>query len=100
VKIIHWYKIDGENVELRIYAKPNAKRSEMQGVSERGLCVALKARPQEGEANAELIDFLAIFFQIPKRDLVLRRGETARFKAVVLPYNAKVRAFIEAMVAS
>ncbi len=91
-----WYKITGAAVELRIFAKPNAKRSEIIGVTDNGLCIALKARPQEGEANIELIAFLAKRFHIPKRDICLRRGDAARHKALILPLNQELKAFIEA----
>ena len=89
-----WYKIDGQQVELRIFAKPNARCSEITGVSEHGLCVALHARPQDGEANAELIALLARQFKIPKTKVVLRRGEGSRHKVVVLPLTAAVQAFL------
>ena len=89
-----WYKVIGQQIELHIFAKPNAKRSEITGVNERGLCVAVHASPKEGEANAELIAFLAGYFKIPKSKIELRRGVASRHKVIVLPLTEAVQAFV------
>lgn len=89
-----WFKITGSQVELRIFAKPNAKRSAMIGVDERGVCVALHAKPQEGEANEELIAFLAGYFGVAKSKVELKRGATGRQKVIVMPLVEKLREFI------
>ncbi len=89
-----WYKIKDNQVELRIYAKPNAKRSEITGVSENGLCVALHARPQDGEANAELIKFLSDLLRIPKSKIKLQRGDSSRYKLCILPLTADVQVLL------
>ena len=46
------------------------------------LKVRLAAPALEGRANASLIDFLATSFGVPKRNVTLIRGETARAKMV------------------
>lgn len=89
-----WFKVTGQQVELHIFAKPNAKRSEITGVSEQGLCVALHARPQDGEANAELIVFLSGLLKIPRSKIILRRGDSSRYKSILLPLTAEVQAFL------
>lgn len=95
-----WYKMNDTTIELRIFAKPNARCSEIVGVTEHGLSVQLKARPQDGEANSELIAFLAKYFHLTKRQITIRRGEASRHKAVILPLNSHVQLFIERMAAS
>lgn len=89
-----WYKIVGQQVEMYIYAKPNARRSEVTGVTEHGLGVALHARPQDGEANEELIAFLSKHFKAPKSKIILRRGETGRRKLVIMPLTSKLKDFL------
>lgn len=89
-----WYKITGEYVELRIFAKPNAKRSEITGVSEEGLGVALRAQPKEGAANIALIAFLSEYFDIPKSKISLLKGESNRRKLIKLPLTNAVRKLI------
>lgn len=90
-----WYKIIGAQVELRIFAKPNAKRSAITGVDERGLCVSLHARPREGEANEELVAFLAEYFGVQKSRVELKKGGSGRHKVVVLPVTERVREMLD-----
>lgn len=89
-----WYKIIGDQVELTIYAKPNARHSEITGISARGLGVALHAQPQDGAANTELIALLSSQFGVPKSRITLRRGESSRCKIVVMPLSTKFNAFL------
>lgn len=89
-----WYVIKDQQVELRIYAKPNAKRTALLSVDERGMHVSLHAKPHQGEANKELISFLSEQFDIPKSRIELLRGEGSRYKRVALPLTDKVRQFL------
>jgi len=86
-----WFKINNQQIELHILAKPHAKRSALLAVGEQELQIALHAKPHQGEANKELIAFLAKLFQIPKSHILLRRGEASRHKVVVLPLNEKIQ---------
>lgn len=90
-----WYKIAGEYVELRIFAKPNARRSEITGIGEQGLGIALHAQPKEGAANIALIAFLSEYFAIPKSKICLLRGESSRRKLIKLPLTNAVKKFIQ-----
>jgi uncharacterized protein (TIGR00251 family) len=46
------------------------------------LKLKLAAAPVEGKANAELLRWLARAFGVPRRNVQLLRGETARAKVV------------------
>lgn len=65
---------------LTLTAKPKSSRDDLVYTKERGLVVRLTAAPVDGKANAALQDFLADLLQIPKRSVVLVRGDTARHK--------------------
>ena len=60
------------------------------------LRVRIAAAPEDGKANAELIDFIAKALDCPKRDLTLLRGQKSRHKTVALPhlYRAQLEAII------
>lgn len=90
-----WFKIQDEQVILRIFAKPNAKRTALLKINDDGLHIALHAKPHEGEANKELISYLAKLFKIPKSHVILHRGESSRHKEVKVPLNAKVQQFLD-----
>lgn len=95
MKPIVWYKIKSQQVELRIFAKPNAKKTAIIGISEQGLNIALHAKPQEGEANKELINYLAKLLRIPKKQIILHHGEESRYKQITVPLTATIQQLLD-----
>ncbi|MFW6202199.1 MAG: DUF167 domain-containing protein [Gemmatimonadota bacterium] len=67
---------------LRVRAQPRASRTEIAGEYDGALKVRLAAPPVEGEANAELVRFLARRFGVPKSSVRIVAGETGRDKVV------------------
>ncbi|WP_205704185.1 DUF167 domain-containing protein [Hymenobacter sp. UV11] len=67
---------------LHLQAKPNARRNELKPGPDGRWLVRLAAPPQDGQANAVLLAFLAEIFGVPKRDVLLLSGHTAPFKKV------------------
>jgi hypothetical protein len=67
---------------IHLRAKPNARQNELLCAADGTLTVRLKAPPQEGQANAMLLAFLAATFGVPKSRVVLLSGHTAPFKRV------------------
>jgi uncharacterized protein (TIGR00251 family) len=69
-------------VRVEVLAKPRAKASRVAAVRDGALVVQLASPPVDGAANADLVETLAAVLGVPKRDVVLVRGETARAKLV------------------
>lgn len=92
-----WYKIYDQHVEVQVIVKPNAKRTELLSVTEQALQVSLHAKPHQGEANKELIAFLAELFHVPKSYLQLKRGEKGRHKSILIPFSAAVQKIITSL---
>jgi uncharacterized protein (TIGR00251 family) len=67
---------------IHVHAKPNARRSQLLPGPDSRWLVRLAAPPQDGQANAELVAFLAEVFGVPKRNVQLLSGHTAPFKKV------------------
>ncbi|RZK62921.1 MAG: DUF167 domain-containing protein [Hymenobacter sp.] len=67
---------------LHLHAKPNARRNQLLPGPDGRWTVRLAAPPQAGQANAELLAFLAGVFGVPKRDVQLLSGHAAPFKKV------------------
>lgn len=86
-----WYKILEQQVELRILAKPNAKKTAMIGIREGELHIMLHAKPHQGEANQELIVYLAKLFQVSKSQIAVQKGENSRHKKIILPLTKKIQ---------
>jgi uncharacterized protein (TIGR00251 family) len=77
----------GDRCRIWIDASPGASRSEVVGVSQwrRALQVKIGAQPRDGEANEELLRFLSEKIGVPRRDVVLVRGERSSSKLVEVP---------------
>ncbi len=71
---------DGVMIPVRV--APRAGRTALDGVVEGALRVRLAAPPVEGAANRVLVEFLAALLGVPKRDVVIVRGERGRQKLV------------------
>ena len=69
-----------DGVDLWVRARPRASKSAVKGVAEGALEVALAAPPVDGEANEELVRFLARALGVGKRDVRIVRGESGRHK--------------------
>lgn len=65
-----------------LHAKPNARQNQLLPGPDGRWTVRLAAPPQDGQANAELLAFLAEVFGVAKRDVQLLSGHTAPFKKV------------------
>lgn len=65
---------------LQVRVKPRSSRSAIVQLADGALVVALAAPPVDGEANAELLRFLAATVRVPKSSIRLASGEKARLK--------------------
>ncbi len=92
---MYFFKIEGEFATLAIKAQPSAPKSEFAGAFGDHLKIKIKAKPIEGEANIELINFLSKEFKIAKSEIEIISGDTARYKRVKLPITQKLQAFLD-----
>lgn len=67
---------------IPVRAMPRAGRSGIAGIRDGKLLIRLQSAPADGAANAELVEVLARALQVPKRDVEIVSGETARSKRV------------------
>lgn len=90
-----WVKQKGERFSFLVWATPGAKKSEVVGLLGDALKIKIAAKPIEGEANKELIRFLAHSMGLSKQDVIFESGETSRHKRVSLPQTQSVEQFIK-----
>jgi uncharacterized protein (TIGR00251 family) len=69
-------------VQIRVI--PRARRTEISGRRGDAIVVRLAAPPVDGAANEALIAFLADRLGIPRRQIALARGATARDKTIAI----------------
>lgn len=77
----------GERLWLAVSVAPNAKRTGADGLHDGALRVRLAAPPVDGKANDTLLAWLADELSLPKRQLELVRGQTARRKWVAIDHD-------------
>ncbi|KAL4502301.1 hypothetical protein ABPG72_011888 [Tetrahymena utriculariae] len=65
---------------ILIHAKPNSKISQISGISDDGVDINIAAPPKDGEANAELIDYISQVLGVKKSSLSLDKGGKSRNK--------------------
>lgn len=75
----------GGGSEITLHVQPGASKSELAGLHGDALKLRISARPVEGAANAAVLEFLAAWLNLPKRDLKLLRGDKSRRKTVWAP---------------
>lgn len=69
---------------LDLHVQPGASRSEFAGEHGGRIKVRLAAAPVEGRANEALVEFLAAYFEVPRRNVRITAGLKSRRKRVVV----------------
>lgn len=91
----------GEALWLAVSVVPNAKRTGADGLHDGALRVRLAAPPVDGKANETLVAWLAGELGVPRRQVALVRGQTARRKWLALEAEAgAVRAWLDRVLAA
>ena len=76
-----------KGITLALRVQPRSSRPgphEAYGEKGEALKWGLNSAPVDGKANEELIESLAGFFSVPKRDITILRGDKGRQKLVLL----------------
>ncbi|MDD2372821.1 MAG: DUF167 domain-containing protein [Syntrophomonadaceae bacterium] len=71
-----------EGLRIEVKVQPRSSRNQISGEQEGALKVKLTAPPVEGEANQALVNFLSRLLKLPRKNIILIRGETTRNKLI------------------
>lgn len=74
-----------------IWVQPGAKTTEAAGRHGGDPKLRVAAKPEDGKANAEVIAFLSRALDVPKSDVRIISGLTARRKRLELPDGVQAR---------
>jgi uncharacterized protein (TIGR00251 family) len=83
------FRLDGEHLLLRVKVLPNAGRNQLAGLRGEELTVRLTAQPRKGEANRELLRFLAKSLAVPRSSIRIVAGESSGHKLLRLPAETR-----------
>ncbi len=77
-----WWKRTDIGIRVTTRVSPGAHKTALMQVGSDDLRIRLAARPVEGQANTELIRFMAELFGVRKSAVRLVRGERSRVKTL------------------
>ena len=69
---------------LELHVQPGASRTEFAGTHGERIKLRLAARAVDGKANAALVEFLAAYYRVPRRNVRIEAGLRSRRKRVVI----------------
>jgi len=69
-------------IRIKVRVQPRSSQNKISGVIDGALKIKLTAPPVEGEANQELIRFLAQVLQVSRSQISLIQGSTGRNKII------------------
>ena len=69
---------------LNLHVQPGAARTEFAGKHGERIKVRVAGRAVDGKANAALIQFLAEYYKVPKRNVRIESGLRSRQKRVLI----------------
>ena len=77
-----WMRVSADEVNIEVAAHPRASRRGVVRATPDALVIALNSAPDKGNANTELIEYLADALRLPRSAVMIVRGETSRRKTV------------------
>jgi uncharacterized protein (TIGR00251 family) len=83
------FTIREKRIILKVKAFPKAGRNQIVGVRNGELVVRVQAPASKGEANKELVRYLAKALSISKSEIEIVSGAASRHKVIDLPRTAE-----------
>jgi uncharacterized protein (TIGR00251 family) len=77
-------KMADKSVLLCLHVQSKASKSRIVGLHDGCLKLAVASPPVDGKANKEVVRFLAAFFGVSVRDVLLKSGARSRKKRVII----------------
>ena len=71
-------------VVLELHVQPGSKRTEFAGKHGERIKLRLAAPAHEGRANEALVEFLADYYRVPRKNVTIASGARSRAKRVII----------------
>jgi uncharacterized protein (TIGR00251 family) len=79
-----WYRQEENTIILDVYVQPSAKCTEVVGFHGDSLKIRLASPPIDGRANEALLKYIGKLFDVPTRQVELKRGDKSRHKIIAV----------------
>jgi uncharacterized protein len=92
-------RVSVDEVVIEVAARPGASKRGVVRASADGLVIRLNSAPEKGNANLELIEYLADQLRVPRSAVMIARGESSPRKTIriVTHQPAKVAARLRSL---
>jgi len=77
-----WMRVSVAEVTIEVVARPGASQRGVVRATPDGLVIRLNSAPEKGNANIELIEYLAKQLRVPRSAVMIARGKTSRRKTI------------------
>jgi len=79
-----WIEENEKGILLHLMVTPGSSRSDIIGLHDERLKVAIKSPPTDGKANKELVHFLSKVMGVTKKSMAIIKGENNRRKSIII----------------
>ncbi len=79
-----------ETLRFAALIQPRASRTGIVGIHDNRVKIRLRAAPVEGQANDELVRYLAELFGVPRKSVHIESGDTGRRKRIRIDQPATI----------
>ncbi len=82
------YRVRTDGIVLAVRLTPRASRDGIDGLKEDRIQARVRAVPEDGRANAALVELVADEIGVPKSTIEVTAGHTARLKSLHIKGDA------------
>lgn len=86
MKISDYIDLSKKEIVLKIKATPNSSETKLLDVIAGVFKIRIKAIPEKGKANKELIKFLSKELNVEKQNISIISGESSNMKSVKISF--------------
>ena len=78
-------------VQFNVKVQPRSSAPGVERTGERDLKVRVKAAPDKGRANDEVIELLSEYFHVPRSCFTITRGAASRNKLIAIESEKEIK---------
>ncbi len=75
---------DADKIMLTVIVKPNSRVEGVEEIDAKTLRVRVNTQPEKGKANERVLELLSEHYQVPKSNITILKGHTAKRKLIAI----------------
>lgn len=74
--------MNAKELIISIKVKPKSKKEFIKKIQDNHFEVAVHSPPEDGKANTRLVELMSDYFNVPKKNISIIKGEKSRNKVI------------------